>query len=192
MEIAGKTDFDIFDAKHAQQAFNDEQEIMKTGQPKIAYEEKETWTDGSESWLLSTKVAIQDSNKRTIGLSGVSFDISKLKTAEQQLINTNDELQKINVQLSKALIKAEKNSELEKKNKELLDKETKLQEAHDTINQKKMLLELLNQELTESNTESRRLNEEFQKNNEILLSQNAVGSIGKNGIHRYFSLRDCS
>src|SRR5258705_532088 len=39
----GKTDFDFFTAEHAQQAFDDEQEIVRTGKSMVDREEKETW-----------------------------------------------------------------------------------------------------------------------------------------------------
>ncbi|MGD1156855.1 MAG: PAS domain S-box protein, partial [Terriglobia bacterium] len=45
-QAVGKTDFDFFTAEHAQGAYNDEQEIIRTGQPVLGKEEKETWPDG--------------------------------------------------------------------------------------------------------------------------------------------------
>ena len=53
-EAIGKTDFDYFLPEHAQQAFADEQEILRTGKPLIGREEKETWPDGAVTWV-STK-----------------------------------------------------------------------------------------------------------------------------------------
>ena len=45
-EVVGKTDFDFFTPEHARQAYNDEQNIIATGQPVVGIEEKETWPDG--------------------------------------------------------------------------------------------------------------------------------------------------
>jgi PAS domain S-box-containing protein len=45
-QAVGKTDLDFFSQAHAQPAYRNEQEIIKTGQPMIAVEEKETWPDG--------------------------------------------------------------------------------------------------------------------------------------------------
>ena len=45
-DALGKTDADIFTEEHAQQALADEQEIIRTGQPLLDKEEKETWPDG--------------------------------------------------------------------------------------------------------------------------------------------------
>ncbi|WP_109830370.1 ATP-binding protein [Reichenbachiella versicolor] len=172
--LTGKTDFDIFDSEHAQAAYDDEQEIMRTGIPKIAYEEKEILPDGRISWCLSSKMPIIDESGKIVGLSGISYDISKQKLAQEKLRETNSQLRAANRRLDEALEIAQKSTSLEKKNKELIEKEVKLKEANETISQKKMLLELLNKELTESNNESRRLNEELQQNNKILSNQNEV------------------
>jgi PAS domain S-box-containing protein len=53
-EAVGKSDADIFSAEHARQALAVEQEIMRTGEPAIGREEKETWPDGHETWVLTT------------------------------------------------------------------------------------------------------------------------------------------
>src|ERR1043166_4742658 len=55
LDAVGKTDFDFFTAEHAQQAFDDEQQILRTGQPMVDREEKETWPDGSVSWVSTTR-----------------------------------------------------------------------------------------------------------------------------------------
>jgi len=59
-QAINKTDFDVFTSEHAQQALADEQEIIRTGQPIIEKEEKETWPDGHESWVLTTKLPLRD------------------------------------------------------------------------------------------------------------------------------------
>lgn len=84
-QIIGKTDFDIFTKEHAQQAFNDEQNIIRTGRPIIGIEEKETWPDTHVTWVTSTKMPLRDNNGRIIGTFGVSRDITKRKLAEEAL-----------------------------------------------------------------------------------------------------------
>ena len=84
-EVVGKTDFDIFSAEHAKQAFEDEQAVIRTGQPLLHVEEKETWRDGRETWVSTSKAPLLDAEARVVGTFGVSLDISKRKRAEAAL-----------------------------------------------------------------------------------------------------------
>ena len=82
--VIGKTDFDLFTEEHARQAYEDEQQIIRSGQP-ITTEEKETWPDGSVTWALSTKLPLRDEQGNTIGTFGISHDITARKRAEEAL-----------------------------------------------------------------------------------------------------------
>jgi len=82
-EIIGKTDFDLFDEEHARPAFEDEQKIMKTGEP-IQKEEKEVYPDGSEKWVETTKVPRYDEKGKIIGTFGISRDITEKKLWEME------------------------------------------------------------------------------------------------------------
>ena len=75
-EIIGKTDQDIFAAEHADAALADEQKIIATGQQILAIEEKETWPDGHETWVSTTKVPWRDASGNVIGIFGSSRDIT--------------------------------------------------------------------------------------------------------------------
>jgi PAS domain S-box-containing protein len=79
----GKTDFDFFSDEHARQAYADEQEVIRTGRPIQAIEEKETWPDGHETWVSTTKMPLRDAQERIIGTFGVSRDITERKQAEE-------------------------------------------------------------------------------------------------------------
>jgi len=81
-EAVGNADSDIFSAEHAREAFEDEQQIMRTGQAKIGIEEKETWPDGHESWALTTKVPLKDKRGGIIGTMGIAHNITDRKQAE--------------------------------------------------------------------------------------------------------------
>jgi PAS domain S-box-containing protein len=84
-QVAGKTDFDIFTAEHAEEAYRDEQEIIRTGQAVVGKEEKETWPDGNVTWASTTKMPLRDANCNTIGTFGISRDITERKDAEEAL-----------------------------------------------------------------------------------------------------------
>ena len=81
----GKTDFDIFSEEHARQAFEDEQEIVRTGNPILNKEEKETWPDRAETWVLTSKLPWTDAAGRILGTMGISQDITQRKRAELEL-----------------------------------------------------------------------------------------------------------
>ena len=78
----GKTDAEIFGPEHAEQALADEKQIIASGRPIRQKEEKETWKDGHETWVLTTKVRLNDHLGRTIGTMGISHDITDRKQAE--------------------------------------------------------------------------------------------------------------
>jgi len=83
-DLIGKTDFELQDEKHAREAFEDEQEIQRTGKPKIDYIEKEITDDGSERWVATTKLPMLNAHGEIVGTFGISRDVTKIKTLEKQ------------------------------------------------------------------------------------------------------------
>ena len=81
-EAVGKTDHDFFALEHASAAAADEKIIIETGQSLLDQVEKETWPDGSETWVCTTKHPLLDENQRVIGTFGISRDITATKRAE--------------------------------------------------------------------------------------------------------------
>ena len=110
-QAVGKTDFDFFTAEHAEEAYNDEQEIVRTGQPLVGKEEKETWPDGHVTWVSTTKMPVCDANGYIIGTFGVSRDITEHKRAGQELRRVNRALQTIS-ECNQAIVRAEEESHL--------------------------------------------------------------------------------
>jgi phosphoserine phosphatase RsbU/P len=95
-ELEGMTDFDLFSIEHAQQAFNDEQEIIRTGKPLINLIEKETWEDGSISWVSSSKVPLHLQSGKLVGIMGISRDVTSEKHAQEQLAESEHRLREQN------------------------------------------------------------------------------------------------
>ena len=84
-EAIGKTDAEFFTEEHAQQAFGDEQEVIRSGAPMEAKEEKETWPSGQETWVSSTKAPLFDKAGEIIGTFGISRDITERVHAQAEL-----------------------------------------------------------------------------------------------------------
>lgn len=91
-DMYGKTDFDFFTREHAQQAFDDEMRIVRSGKPLLNVEEKETYADGHVSWASTSKMPLKDKQGRIIGTFGISRNITAHKLAEERLVQTQKEL----------------------------------------------------------------------------------------------------
>ena len=91
-DIIGKNDFDLFNEEHARPAFDDEQRIIRTGDPVIGKVEYEAWKNGEESWVLTTKMPFRDKSGAIVGTFGISKDITALKKAQAELDATHRQL----------------------------------------------------------------------------------------------------
>lgn len=84
-QLRGKSDFDFFSEEHARKAFDDEQRIIRTGEPMLNVEEREVWPDGRVTWVSSTKLPLRDATGRIIGTFGISHDVTSRKQAEESI-----------------------------------------------------------------------------------------------------------
>src|SRR4051812_27771156 len=69
-ELIGKTDFDLFTAEHAGSAYADEQDIIRTGEPKLGMIEKISPRSGGTVWGSTSKLPWKESAGRIIGNFG--------------------------------------------------------------------------------------------------------------------------
>ena len=91
--LVGKTDFDVFSDAHARPAFEDEQEIIRTGVPMVGKVERETWIDGRpDTWALTTKMPLRNRAGEMIGTFGITKNISELKEAERRIAEVHQQL----------------------------------------------------------------------------------------------------
>src|SRR5579875_709949 len=84
-DLIGQTDFDIFSEEHARAAFEDEQRIIRTGEPLVGKVEQETWADRADAWVSTTKMPLRDAAGAVIGTFGISRDVTAQITAERAL-----------------------------------------------------------------------------------------------------------
>jgi diguanylate cyclase (GGDEF)-like protein/PAS domain S-box-containing protein len=84
-EIIGKTDFDFFSEEHAAAAFEDEQQIVRTGEPLVGKLERETFNYGLGNWVSTTKMPLRDERGQIIGTFGISRDVTAQIKAEKAL-----------------------------------------------------------------------------------------------------------
>lgn len=91
-EMRGKTDFDFFTEEHARPAFEDEQEIIRSGRALIGKVEKEILKNGRASWALTSKMPLRNKHGRIIGTFGISKDITAIKETEAELAEVHKRL----------------------------------------------------------------------------------------------------
>ena len=94
-DVIGKTDFDFFTEEAARKPYEDEQRIIKTGQP-ILKEENLKRKDGSDAWFSVIKMPLRDNTDKIIGTFGISRDITDNKKSEEQLFLLANALESIN------------------------------------------------------------------------------------------------
>jgi PAS domain S-box-containing protein len=94
--LIGKTDFDFYTYDLASRFYNDEQVLMKTGKPKINYEEPGLDEHGNRIVLSTTKVPLKNKRGEVVGLVGIGRDITRLKNIEKELRKKTDDLQDTN------------------------------------------------------------------------------------------------
>src|SRR5208283_4251829 len=82
-QAVGKIDFDFFPEAQARSAYEDEQEIIRTGQPVIGKEEKAFQNGRHVGWVSTTKMPLRDQDGSIMGTFGISRHITSLKLAEE-------------------------------------------------------------------------------------------------------------
>ena len=99
-ELIGKTDFDLYEQALAQQFFDKEQELMRTGRPIIDCEIQASDSDGSVRSILVTKVPLRDHSGNIVGMVGINRDITERKQAEHKLLEHQNHLKQLATRLT--------------------------------------------------------------------------------------------
>ena len=125
-EIVGKTDLEMpWTSTETNNYLKDDMAVMECAKARLHIIELFRQFDGQVKWIDTSKLPLRDSNNQVIGVIGVSNDISTLKIAEQELINTNNELAFQNGE------KEKRAAELVITNKELVFLASNLQLVHE-------------------------------------------------------------
>lgn len=94
-DLIGISDFEYLPAI-AEQTFADEQKIIQTGQPLANIEEMGFDRSGNFSkWVRTSKSALYSGGGEIIGTFGITRDISTLKQAELQQLQSSERMQQI-------------------------------------------------------------------------------------------------
>jgi diguanylate cyclase (GGDEF)-like protein/PAS domain S-box-containing protein len=81
-QLLGKTDFDLHPFEAAASIEAVERRVIETGEPDLGIEEISLSRNGGR-WLMMSRLPLRDVNGHTIGVLGMSRDISARKEAEQ-------------------------------------------------------------------------------------------------------------
>jgi PAS domain S-box-containing protein len=84
-KAVGKTHFDFLSAEVARQLTEENQEIIRTGHPILAKEDKVLVPGGRRLWLSRTKMPFRDRDGNIIGTFGVIRDITERRKANDTL-----------------------------------------------------------------------------------------------------------
>ncbi len=93
-QVVGKTDYDFYSREKADELHQDEQRIIRTGEPLLNKIEWMARPGGEIIWSSVTKVPLRDKAGNVVGLVGISRNITEQKRAEETLRQSHDELEK--------------------------------------------------------------------------------------------------
>ncbi|MGJ8645227.1 MAG: SpoIIE family protein phosphatase [Luteolibacter sp.] len=91
-ELIGMHDSELFSDDHWKKAEGDEKRIIKSGISMTGQLERETWKDGEETFVLTSKFPWHNRNGEIKGTFGVSSDVTSLVLAQNQATELANEL----------------------------------------------------------------------------------------------------
>ncbi len=91
-ELIGKTDLDFYPKELAEQFFNDEQDIIKTGRIIDNHVEPSLDPQGNELIVSTTKAPLKNARGKIIGILGIGRNITAEKRAEEEVKKANEKI----------------------------------------------------------------------------------------------------
>lgn len=84
-ETLGKSSLDFFGENVASAYLEEDKHMLRSGEPKINFEESTVTKSGEQKYLLTTKVPLTDEQNNVIGIVGISRDVTHQKQTELDL-----------------------------------------------------------------------------------------------------------
>ncbi|MCX7984452.1 MAG: PAS domain-containing protein [Bacteroidetes bacterium] len=84
-ETRGKTELDFKPVEFAAHSIADDQKVMETGISILNKEEQIVLPNGAKEWVMTSKIPFRNADGETIGLIGISRDITIQKEYEEKL-----------------------------------------------------------------------------------------------------------
>jgi PAS domain S-box-containing protein len=123
-EVIGKTDLELFPNGIGLRGYQNDMEVLQSGEAILNKEEVFYDNNGQQHWLSTSKVPVYDENGKVSRILGIGHNITERKRSEEALNNLNKELNHQSAELSKQA------KELKTLNKQLIQqKEQELEKA---------------------------------------------------------------
>ena len=137
-EAIGKTDFDFMAPDRAREFHEDEQRILRTGEPLVNKIEKQILPGGKVAWSSTTKVALRDRDGKIVGLAGINRDFTEFRAQEEALQSTQAGLER---RVAERLAEiSQRNAELASANASLQQQVLERERAEGALAQERRLL----------------------------------------------------
>jgi PAS domain S-box-containing protein len=85
-EVLGKTDLDTFNDEIGLRGYEDDKKVIETGVAVINHEEDFYDINGTQRWLLTSKIPLSDERGNIIGLVGIGRDITEQKEYQDKIL----------------------------------------------------------------------------------------------------------
>ena len=92
-EILGRTDLELYPSDIAEHTREEEQRLLRSETGLMNYEGRLVLSDGSERWMIGSKIALKDTRGNPIGILGVSHDITERKRMEEERQRLDQQIQ---------------------------------------------------------------------------------------------------
>ena len=99
-ELEGASLYDLYPREKAEEYYQDDLDVLASGQPRLNIEERWDTPDGTR-WVNTSKIPLVGENGQMIGIIGISLDITERKQSDQLIQNLIHRLEKEKAQAEK-------------------------------------------------------------------------------------------